>query len=145
MNNRKLRRNLTRYIDAGFPIIYINTYEEEKVDELIVSCGLDRKVYEWNGINGFIDFRTKAPQFEDCPLEKMLNLLKLEGMLDRKTIVLKDIAVYLENTKIVSMLKGLARMICGGVDATIVKNTMTMASFLLPPRVWISAARWHLT
>lgn len=128
MNNGKLKINLARYIDAGFPIIYINTYEEEKVDELIVSCGLDRKVYEWNGINGFIDFRTKAPQLEDCPLEKMLNLLKLEGMLDRKTIVLKDVAAYLENTKIVSMLKGLARMICGGVDATIViiSNTLVI-------------------
>lgn len=128
MNNSKLKINLPRYIDAGFPIIYINTYEEEKVDELVVSCGSGREVYEWNGINGFINFRTKAPQFEDCPLEKMLNLLKLEGMLDRKTIVLKDIAVYLENTKIVSMLKGLARMICGGVDATIVivSNTLVI-------------------
>lgn len=128
MNNSKLKRNLNRYIDAGFPIIYINTYEEEKVDELVASCGSGREVYEWNGINGFINFRTKAPLFEDCPLEKMLNLLKLEGMLDRKTIVLKDIAIYLEDTKIVSMLKGLARMICDGVDATIVivSNTLVI-------------------
>lgn len=128
MNNNKLKFNLARYIDAGFPIIYINTYEEEKVDELVASSGSGREVYEWNGINGFINFRTKAPQIEDCPLEKMLNLLKLEGMLDRKTVLLKDIGIYLEDTKIVSMLKGLARMICGGVDATIVivSNTLVI-------------------
>lgn len=128
MNNNKLKFNLARYIDAGFPIIYINTYEEEKVDELVASSGSGREVYEWNGINGFINFRTKAPQIEDCPLEKMLNLLKLEGMLDRKTVLLKDIGIYLEDTKIVSMLKGLARMICDGVDATIVivSNTLVI-------------------
>lgn len=126
MNNIKLRSKLTRYIDAGFPVIYINTYEEEKVNELIASSDVNREIYEWNETNGYIDFKTKTPLFEDCTLEGMLNQLKVREMLERKTILLKDAAAYLENAKIVSKIKGLARMICGGVDATviIVSNTL---------------------
>lgn len=126
MNNKKLKSNLIRYIDAGFPIIYINTYEEEKVDELVTSIGSGREIYEWNETNGYIDFATKTPMMEDCTLERMLYGLKTREMLDRKIILLKDIAAYLDDAKIVSRLKGLARMICGGVDATIiiVSNTL---------------------
>lgn len=83
MNNTKLKRSLTRYIDAGFPIIYINAFEEEKVDELVASVGSGREIYEWNETNGYIDFRTKTPMMEDCTLEMMLNQLKSREMLDR--------------------------------------------------------------
>lgn len=126
MNKNRSKLNLARYIDAGFPIIYINTYEEEKVDKLIASSDVNRETYEWNEINGCVDFKTKTPMFEDCTLEVMLNQLKIREMLERKTLILKDAAAYLEDAKIVSKLKGLARMICGGVDATviIVSNTL---------------------
>lgn len=126
--NNKLKLNLIRYMDAGFPIIYINTYEEEKVDEMLLSDSSDREIYEWNETNGFIDFKNKMPILEDYTLDSVLNMLKIREMLERKTILLKDVAPYLEDAKIVSKLKGLARMICGGVDATviIVSNTLVM-------------------
>ena len=31
----RLKENLSRYLDAGFPILYINTFEEAKVEETI--------------------------------------------------------------------------------------------------------------
>ena len=120
MNNTKLKLNLARYIDAGFPVIYINTFEEEKVDELVASVGSGEEIYEWNETNGYIDFRNKTPMMEDCTLEMMLNQLKIREMLDRKIILLKDIAPYLDDPKIVSKIKGIARMICSGVDATVI-------------------------
>lgn len=128
MNNTRLKSNLARYIDAGFPIIYINTFEEEKVDELAASVGFGREIYEWNEINGYIDFRTKTPMMEDCTLEMTLNQLKFREMLDRKLILLKDVASYLDDPKIVSKIKGIARMICGGADATviIISNTLVI-------------------
>lgn len=128
MNNTKLKLNLTRYIDAGFPIIYINTFEEEKVDELVASVSSDREIYEWNETNGYIDFRTKTPMMEDCTLEMMLNQLKSREMLDRKIILLKDVSSYLDDARIVSKIKGIAKMICGGEDATviIVSNTLVI-------------------
>ena len=118
--NNKLKFNLTRYVDAGFPIIYINTFEEEKVDELVASIGTGKEIYEWNETNGYIDFETKTPMMEECTLEMTLNQLKIKEILDRKIILLKDVVSYLAEPKIVSKLKGIARMICNGVDATII-------------------------
>lgn len=126
MNNTKLKLNLIRYIDAGFPVIYINTFEEEKVDELVASVASGREIYEWNETNGYIDFRTKTPMLEDCTLEMTLNQLKIREMLDRKIILLKDVASYLDDPKIVSKIKGIARMICSGEDATVIMVSNTL-------------------
>lgn len=124
----EIRLKLNRYIDAGFPIIYINTFEEEKVDEIITSISSDKEVYEWNETNGYIDFETKTPLREDCTLEMMLDELKQPGMLDRKIILLKDATPYLDNPKIVSKIKGIARMINQGEDAAIIiiSNTLVI-------------------
>lgn len=120
MENKTLKNELARYIDAGFPILYINTFEEAKVDEIIASISYGKEVYEWNGTNGYVDFETKTPVMEDCTLEMMLEQLKVKEMLDRKIILLKDITSYLEDIRIVSKIKGLAGMIHQGVEATII-------------------------
>ena len=128
MEDKILKSKLARYIDAGFPIIYMNTFEEDKVDELVDSVSAGKEIYEWNETNGYIDFETKAPMMEDCSLEMMLEQLKTQDLLDRKIIVLKDIVSYLEEPRIVSKIKGLARMINQGADATvmIVSNTLVI-------------------
>ena len=63
MKYKTLKSNLERYIDAGFPIIYINTFEESKVDIIIEEIRHEKEIYEWNETNGYIDFDTKAPMF----------------------------------------------------------------------------------
>lgn len=120
MENKTLKGKLIRYIDAGFPIIYMNTFEEDKVDSIIKEVSFGKEIYEWNETNGYIDFETKAPMMEDCTLEMMLDQLKPKAMLDRKIILLKDVNSYLDDSKIVSKIKGLARMISQGADATVV-------------------------
>lgn len=120
MEGRSFKAKLARYIDAGFPIIYINTFEEEKVDSIIQEISLGKEIYEWNETNGYIDFETKTPLQEECTLDGMLEQLKMPDLLDRKMIVLKDIASYLDEPKIVSKIKGLAKMINQGADATII-------------------------
>ena len=120
MENKTVKGKLVRYIDAGFPIIYMNTFEDDKVDEIVLSISSGKEVYEWNETNGYIDFETKAPMIEDCTLEMMLDQLKDYDYLDRKIILLKDIVPYLEEPRIVSKIKGIARMINQGTDATIV-------------------------
>ncbi len=114
------QEKILRYIDSGFPILYFNTYEEEKADNIIESIRSGKEVYEWNETNGYIDFTTKTPLFEDCPLEAMLDSLKVDDMLGGKIILLKDINAYLGEPHIVSKIKGLARLINQGVDATII-------------------------
>lgn len=120
MEDRTFKAKLVRYIDAGFPIIYINTFEEDKVDSLIPEISSGKEVYEWNETNGYIDFDTKAPLQEDCSLERMLDQLKTPDLLDRKILIFKDITSYLDDPRIVSKVKGLARMINQGVDATVI-------------------------
>ena len=120
MEDRTFKAKLVRYIDAGFPIIYINTFEEDKVDSLIPEISSGKEVYEWNETNGYIDFETKAPLQEDCSFERMLDQLKVPDLLNRKILVFKDITPYLDEPRIVSKIKGLARMINQGVDATVI-------------------------
>lgn len=120
MEDKTLKSKLVRYIDAGFPIIYLNTFEEDKVDTIIKEVNSGKEIYEWNETNGYIDFETKTPMTEDCTLEMMLDQLKTQEMLDRKIILLKDVNAYLDDSKIVSKIKGLARMINQGADATVI-------------------------
>ena len=54
MGDRSLKSKLVRYIDAGFPIIYVNTFEEDKVDTIISEIRSGKEVYEWNETDGYI-------------------------------------------------------------------------------------------
>lgn len=119
MENNTLKSKLVRYIDAGFPILYINTFEEDKVDSIISIIASQKEVYEWNETFGYINFETKTPLVEDFKFEQFLDILKTEEMLENKIIILKDIVPYLDEPKIVSKIKGIAKMINHGVDATI--------------------------
>ena len=130
MENKTLKSKLARYIDAGFPVIYINTFEEDKVDNIISELSLSKEVYEWNETNGYIDFKNKTAVMEDCTLACMLDQLKTADLLDQKIIVLKDVTSYLEEPKIVSKIKGLSRMINQGVEATII----IVSSILVIPK-----------
>ncbi len=132
MKNNTLQSKLARYIDAGFPILYLNTFEEDKVDSIISAVSAGREVYEWNETGGYIDFETKTPMVEDCTLEMMLDMFRPREMLERKILVLKDVTAYLHDPKIVSKIKGLARMINQDVDATviIVSSTLVIPSEL---------------
>lgn len=130
MGNNEFKSKLTRYFDAGFPIIYLHTFEEFKVDQIIKQVNCGKEIYEWNETNGYIDFYTKTPMMEDCTLEYMLDQLKYKELFDRKLIILKDINSYLDNPKIVSKIKGLARLINQGTDATII----IISSVLMIPK-----------
>lgn len=128
MDNKNLKSKLSRYIDAGFPIIYLNTFEDDKVDFIIKEVCFEKEVYEWNQTNGYIDFENKTPMMEDCTLEWMLDQLKIKEMMHNKIIVLKDITSYLDDPKIVSKIKGIAKMINQGADSNviIVSNTIVI-------------------
>ena len=128
MQDNSLKAKLIRYMDAGFPIIYINTFEDDKVDEIVSSIRSGKDIYEWNETNGYIEFGTNYPMMEDCTLEMMLDQLKDYEYLDRKIILLKDIISYLAEPRIVSKIKGIAKMINQGADSTIiiVSNTLVI-------------------
>ena len=106
-----VERNLAKYIDAGFPVLYIRTYEEEKADRHILAAAGRREVLEWNGADGFVNFRTKVPFIPNQSLERTLALLKNGKELDRKLLVVKDAEGEFESGKVTALLKETARRI----------------------------------
>jgi len=115
-----LKDELIKYVDAGYPIIYINSFEEVKTDGIIKEVLGGREGLEWNGAKGFIDFKTKQPLIAGKGLAETLRLLNTDDELDRKYLVLKDVAGYLEEQEITAVLKDIALQISQGLDTVII-------------------------
>lgn len=111
---------LNSYLDAGFPIIYINSFEETKVDNIIASVTGGRKGVEWNGSQGFCDFKTKSSLIPDNCLAKTLLFLSADNELDRKLLVIKDAHLYFEDPTVITCLKSIALKISQGLDAVVI-------------------------
>ena len=132
LNLPTVKDNLSKYIDAGFPILYICTYEEAKTDGYIASAAGRREVLEWNGADGFVDFKTKSKN--DWTLEATLDFLKKSNKdLNRKLLVIKDSAGQLNpngqhrSEKVIALLKEIARKIRkGDIDATVIIVSPTL-------------------
>ena len=129
-----VEHNLGNYIDAEFPILYICTFEEAKAEKYIASVAGRREVLEWNGADGFVDFKTKV-QHQNYTLEDTLSFLKKGKQLDRKLLVIKDADEYLKtdsplrSDKVIALLKELARRIrakSNRIDATIIIISPTL-------------------
>ena len=107
----KLTQNILPYIDALYPIIYIHSYEEVKVDKTIKELKKEGKnIDEWS--------LTSSES-----LEEFLEPYVVETEILNETIILlKDIHSYLdinhqENQKIVAMLKNIVNKILNDEDA----------------------------
>lgn len=131
-----LETKLTHYIDAGFPIIYINTFEEMKADNIIakISKTVCRDIFEWDGSNGQSKWDIKKDNiikhrvFEDGSLENTLKFLNEDDDLSEKILIIKDAHNYFNNPKIVSLIKNISHKILQGLEATI---------FIVSPKVSI--------
>ena len=121
MKKTRLKDKLNQYIDAGFPILYINSFEDDKVDDIIREIGDRKEIIEWNGARGMVNFTTKAPQLISAGgLSETLNLFLEKDELDRKILVLKDMHTQLENPEVVAKLKIIANLINQGIDGTVI-------------------------
>ncbi len=116
----KLKNQLIKYADAGYPIIYINSFEEVKTDGIIKEVMGGREGLEWNGAKGFVEFSTKSPLIEGKSLAETLHLLDTDNELDRKFLVLKDVSGYLEEYEVIALLKDIALQISQGLDAVVI-------------------------
>lgn len=111
---------LNSYVDAGFPIIYINSFEETKVDGIISSVMGGREGLEWNGSQGFCKFKNKSILIPDSNLAGTLKMLCTDEELDRKFLVIKDAHLYFEDPTVITCLKTIALKIAQGLDAVVI-------------------------
>lgn len=80
-----LEKNLAKYIDARFPIIYIRTYEEEKADRLILAAAGRC----WNGTGLADEMSTAFKGLSESEIRDQLSLaISLDGELTRKSLQL---------------------------------------------------------
>ncbi len=109
MNNDTVNL-LASYVEALYPIIYINHFDFKVIDDIIASIAGDRKIFEYNNGLGSVDFKTKSAMsaMQECGLTQFLNDVKDEGYEQNTLIVLKDVHNQLDDSAVISLLKYIA-------------------------------------
>ena len=105
-------------MDAGFPLLYIETFEELKADNLIALAAKNQNysVIEYNANGLFHETNESKPDNNNLG-EILKNFIKSNAMavknfnLERKVLVLKDMTKNLEDPIIVGRLKYIAKKI----------------------------------
>lgn len=114
-----IKSEIMKYSDAGYPILYINSFEETKVDKVIREAMGGREGLEWNGAHNFVYFDTKNA-IENSGLADTLVYLSEDDELNRRFLSIKDAHLYFDDPNVISALKNLAMKISEGLDATII-------------------------
>ena len=106
---KNISDKLASYIDSLYPIIYINHFDFNIIDNLIKSVKENSMVIEYNNALGVINFENKSPMLdEELNLEKFLKSTREYGYDQHTILLLKDVHKELENIKVISLLKRIA-------------------------------------
>jgi len=136
---------LTLFLKARYPIIYINTVEEDRVEYVLrknVKKNLNRSIYTWDFVDGY----TNNPNNEGFAKRNPLQALELVERLNAETpalFLLKDFNRFLTDLSICRKLKNISRIlklqpktiIIIGSDLTIpneLRDLITVLEFQLP-------------
>ena len=112
-NCMKFGDELTLLLKARYPIIYINTIEEDRVEYVIrqsVKNNLNRSVYTWDFIDGY----TNNPNNQSFAKRNPLQALELIERLNCETpalFLLKDFNRFLTDISISRKLKNVSRIL----------------------------------
>ena len=141
----KFNSELALFLKARYPIIYINTIEEDRVEYVIrknVKTNLNRSIYSWDFVDGY----TNNPNNEGFAKKNPLQALELVERLNTETpalFLLKDFNRFLTDLSISRKLRNISRIlklqpktiIIIGSDLTIPKelqDLITVLEFQLP-------------
>jgi len=109
------------YMDAGFPVLYLYTYEEGKAEVAVQCAAGDVPILVWDGTDRICDIsagQTKV-KYEIYTLEELLNDRLTYRR--RQVLVLKNIDTFMDNPAVMARLKKIAEQShVGALDATIV-------------------------
>ena len=119
---KKFERNFIRYTDAGLPVIYVDTLEDDKARDIIFKiCGrVERGIVEWSLSGAFEYSGTSVMEIPPADLAATLQLLIADDNLDNKTLILRDAHFFLDKPETIAAIKKLAQGINGGkYDCTV--------------------------
>jgi SpoVK/Ycf46/Vps4 family AAA+-type ATPase len=109
----KFTDELTLLLKARYPIIYINTLEEDRVEYIIrkyIKTSLNRSIYSWDFIDGY----TNNPNNEGFAKRNPVQALELVERLTAQTpalFLLKDFNRFLTDISISRKLKNISRIL----------------------------------
>ena len=104
---------LTLLLKARYPIIYINTIEEDRVEYVIrknIKTSLNRSIYSWDFVDGY----TNNPNNEGFGKRNPLQALELVERLTSETpalFLLKDFNRFLSDVAVSRKLKNISRIL----------------------------------
>ena len=141
----KFNDELALFLKARYPIIYINTIEEDRVEYVIrknIKTNLNRSIYSWDFVDGY----TNNPNNEGFAKRNPLQALELVERLNAETpalFLLKDFNRFLTDLSISRKLRNVSRIlklqpktiIIIGSDLTIpreLQDLITVIQFQLP-------------
>lgn len=119
----KFEERILHYMDAGFPILYLHTFEEGKAKEAIVTAAkniTNTKIVEWDGTGKVWNVQANTPLCNtmEWPIADVLDdCLECQ---DRQILILKSIDTFLHDPAPLARLKKMAdRIHSGDLDTTI--------------------------
>ena len=142
---------LTLFLKARYPILYISTVEEDRVEYVIrktIKTNLNRSIYSWDFVDGY----TNNPNNEGFGKRNPLQALELIERLNSETpalFILKDFNRFLTDLAISRKLRNISRVlklqpktiIIIGFELNIPKelqDLITIIEFQLPSELEIS-------
>ncbi len=126
MKNIEQMERIIQYMEAGFPILYINTYEEkntmEMLRETVVRTGR-RKIIEWNLTTGYSEYLPSEGQYQvpptQCTFSKLMGTLSPEDYTE-SLFIIRDVSSLLGSPEAVAYLKELSIRIGTDIESNIV-------------------------
>ena len=136
---------LVLFLKARYPVLYINTIEEDRVEYMIrkkIKTTFNRSIYSWDFVDGY----TNNPNNEGFAKRNPLQALDLVERLNNETaavFILKDFNRFLTDLSVSRKLRNISRIlklqpktiIILGSDLTIPKelqDLITVVTFKLP-------------
>lgn len=110
------RKDFMRYTDAGLPVLYVDTFEDDKAKKIVREiCKQSRRgVIEWS-LSGAWDFSDEQSiALPKTDLSATLQILIDDDNLDNKTIILQDAHFYFDKPETISAIKTVAQGITSG-------------------------------
>ena len=104
---------LNLFLKARYPILYINTIEEDRLEYVIrksIKLNLNRSIYTWDFIDGY----TNNPNNEGFGRRNPLQALELIERLNPQTpalFILKDFNRFLTDLAISRKLRNISRIL----------------------------------
>ena len=141
----KFNDELALFLKARYPIMYINTIEEDRIEYVIrksIKTNLNRSIYSWDFVDGY----TNNPNNEGFAKRNPLQALELVERLNAETpavFLLKDFNRFLTDLSISRKLRNISRilklqpktLLIIGSDLTIpneLQDLITVIQFQLP-------------